>query len=343
MHRFPQLAARLSWVTLASLPSPLERASQLERAVGFGPIWVKRDDLCHAEFGGGKPRKLELLLGEALASGHDTVITFGGVGSNQALATAVHGGRLGLRVVLALAAQPPSEDVRLHLAAMLGTGAALRYTAGVQAAEAAACEDSKRRGHAAPWVIPIGGTCPLGNLAFVDAGLELAEQVQRGLAPPPDEIYVAGGTLGTAAGLCLGLKLGRLESRVVIVRASSPSLSSRQMLLRQAGNTVRYARGLDPNFPELVLDADAFIIDPDELGAGYGLATERGRRARELGRTSEGYRLEDTYTAKTLAALLARRPTGVSLFWLTQSATLPPPGHGDAAGLPPPLARYLGS
>lgn len=339
MRRFPRLAERLPWVTLAKLPTPIQRASQLEQATKLGPVFAKRDDLSSPLFGGGKPRKLELLLGEALARGFEKVVTFGGVGSNQALATAVHGRRLGLRVRLELAAQPPSEEIESKLLAMLGQHAELAVVSGVADAEHRARAALASKGKAAPWVIPAGGTSPLGNLAFADAALELAEQVQAGALPEPDAIYVAAGTLGSAVGLCLGAFLGGLRTQVVAVRASTPSISSEGAFRRLYGETIAYARRLDPSFPAPELASGAFRIDGGALGTGYGRATPDGRRARQLAAECEGWELEDTYTAKALAALIARRPAGVSVFWLTQSAVLPGVA-GDYADLPAPLARY---
>jgi D-cysteine desulfhydrase len=342
MRWYPGVADRLPWVTLGTLPTPLERADQLERSAGFGPIFAKRDDLSSPDWGGGKTRKLELLLGEAVAARHEAVITFGGVGSNQALATAVHGRRLGLRVLLSLGGQPPSDAVRERLLAMLGTGAELRHVLAVNPAQRAAQADFRRKSGAAPWVIPVGGTNPLGNLAFVDAALELAEQIRAGMAPEPDAIYLGGGTLGTMAGLCVGVRLAGLRSRVVAVRASSPDLSSRRELGRLVAETVRYARGLDPSFPSVELDPATFAIDGSELGRGYGYETARGRAARQLALGTEQWQLDDTYTCKALAALLRTRPPGVSLFWLTQSATPARVVPGDPSGLPPPLRHYFG-
>jgi D-cysteine desulfhydrase len=342
MRWYPALAGRLPWVSLGALPTPVERAAELERLAGFGPIFAKRDDLSSPDWGGGKTRKLELLLAEAVARRQKTVITFGGVGSNQAVATAVHGRRLGLRVVLALGGQPPSDTVRARLLEMLGAGAELRYVLGVNAAERTAAEDWRRRGEAAPWVIPVGGTNALGSLAYVDAALELAEQIRAGALPEPDVIYLAAGTLGTAAGLCLGVRLAGLRSRVVAVRASSPDFSSRRELGRLVAETVRYARSLDPGFPSVELDPTTIAIDGSELGRGYGYETAHGRAARELALSSEKWQLDDTYTAKALAALLKTRPRGVSLFWLTQSATRARVVPGDPSKLPAPLRAYFG-
>jgi 1-aminocyclopropane-1-carboxylate deaminase/D-cysteine desulfhydrase-like pyridoxal-dependent ACC family enzyme len=83
--RWPGLAA-LRRVELADLPTrvaPLSAASETAQRA----IWVKRDDLTSVTYGGNKVRKLEWLIGDALAKGCDTIITTGAAGSHHVLAT----------------------------------------------------------------------------------------------------------------------------------------------------------------------------------------------------------------------------------------------------------------
>ena len=49
--------------------TPLQRMENLEQALGCGPLYIKRDDLTPLGLGGNKTRKLEFLLGDALAGG----------------------------------------------------------------------------------------------------------------------------------------------------------------------------------------------------------------------------------------------------------------------------------
>src|SRR5260221_599469 len=53
----------------------------------------------------------------------------------------------------------------------------------------------------ATYWIPAGGSCPTGTIAYVSAAFEPAAQIRAGLCPAFDEIYVAIGSSGTAAGL----------------------------------------------------------------------------------------------------------------------------------------------
>ena len=88
----PTYPERLS---IAHLPTPLEKMSRLSRALGGPEIYVKRDDLTGLATGGNKTRKLEFLLADALAQGCDHLITIGAPQSNHcrqtAAAAACHG------------------------------------------------------------------------------------------------------------------------------------------------------------------------------------------------------------------------------------------------------------
>src|SRR5438445_12598424 len=112
-------------VELAAVPTPLLKLERLSREVGV-ELWGKRDDLTGLLETGNKIRKLEFLVGEALAQRADTLITCGTLQSNCCRCVAAVCARLGLRAVLALkGAQPAEYDGNLLLDRLLG--ADIRY------------------------------------------------------------------------------------------------------------------------------------------------------------------------------------------------------------------------
>jgi D-cysteine desulfhydrase len=269
-------------------------------------LFFKRDDLSGALYGGGKTRKLEFFLADARAKGAKRIVTFGGVGSNQAVATALFGASLGFQVKLSLAPQMPSEYVRNNLLAARRAGAEIELaTAGVAKAEEAVRRAVERESARITYLVPPGGSSPLGNLAFVSAALELCEQIAGGRAPVPDRIYIAMGTMGSAVGLALGLEMAGIRSEVVAVRASSPETSSRARFFAMAKETVAFAKTLDSSFPDVKLGHARVRFSENHLGKGYGRATKEGLAAMELAMKTEGHALEPTYTAKAMAALVA--------------------------------------
>ena len=92
---------------LAHLPTPLVRLERLEKVLGCGPVWLKRDDLTGLELSGNKVRKLEYVVADAMATGCDTLVTEGTPQSNHCRATAAACTKVGLRCHLLLRPEPP--------------------------------------------------------------------------------------------------------------------------------------------------------------------------------------------------------------------------------------------
>lgn len=326
----------LPWMSLAECPTPIELAPSLAKALGVGELWIKRDDQSAAGnlVSGGKVRKLEWLLAEAVQLGHRSVVTFGGAGSNHAVATAAYGRELGLAVRVELAPQPKSAIVRQNLLRLASLGAEIVPIAGVNdAAEKAQRRARRERDpRRSAYVIPPGGTSPLGNMGFVEAGYELALQIEAGLLPRPDRIVMATGTTGSAAGLAIGLAAARVDTKITAVRCSSPETASADALRAQIDATLARLRA---RAPELSVRPAFPGLDGAQLGAGYGVPTKGALRAIELAREHMGLVLEPVYTGKALAALGAsQRSTERVLFWASQPAPWRDPAVSTSAATP---------
>ncbi len=301
--RWPKLA--LPRVPLLAGPTPLERNDALSRAAG-GEVWIKRDDLTHPSYGGNKVRKLERLLGEAIAEGCDTIVTTGAAGSHHVLATTLFGKRLGLAVHGVLVPQPASEHVTLDLRAMLGLGAELHpvsYFSAVPAATAALITKLRLSGKR-PYVIPPGGSTGVGALGYVEAGLEIAQQMLETRMPEPDAIVVPLGSGGTVAGLAVGLAAAGCLVPIHAIRVTPRGIVGRALLLAQVRSAIERLRTSDDRFPRIMgVASELYRIDDAELGDGYGLPTPQARAAMRLAE-QHGLELDQTYTGKTLAGAL---------------------------------------
>jgi D-cysteine desulfhydrase len=155
-------------------------------------------------------------------------------------------------------------------------------------------------------VLPVGGSSPLGVLGYVEAALELAEQVAVGDLPAPAEVVVAAGSGGTAAGLAVGLGLAGLDARVtgVVVTDGLVSERSAARLVRRTAALLR-KRGAGP---DMGTPAELRILE-GYRGAGYGHPTPEGKLATELARR-DGLALDPVYTAKAVAGLLGEARAG---------------------------------
>jgi len=69
--------------SLGFFPTPLHELKNLSNALGGPRLFIKRDDLTGLALGGNKTRKLEYLVGAAVAKGADTLITAGAIQSNH--------------------------------------------------------------------------------------------------------------------------------------------------------------------------------------------------------------------------------------------------------------------
>jgi D-cysteine desulfhydrase len=279
-------------------------------------LWIKRDDQSGVLYGGNKVRKLELLLGDALARGRDRVLTFGAYGSHHCLATATYARSLGLDVRLALTPQPLTEHVLDDLILSHATGASL-----TRVPRLLSFADPVWRRQSLPGeVIPLGGSSVLGTVGYVEAALELAEQIAAGELPKPDRIFVAAGTCGTVAGLALGLELAGLDCTVVAVRVVPSATTNlfRIRRLREGAACLLHAAGVSTATPRATVRVE---LDPKELGPGYGVETPAARAAMQRFR-AHGIELETTYTGKTAAALLRRAGARGDrvLYWNTFSS-----------------------
>ena len=310
-QRFPELSDSLPHVRLGS-PSPVR---MLE---GLG-VWLKDDGRYgDGPWGGNKVRKLEWILPDARRRGRGTILTVGALGTNHGLATALYGREHGLRVALALVDQPLDDHVRAQLERLRQSGATLHRTRGKWRTVAVAPWLLAR--HRMPYVLPAGGSSPVGTLGYVEAGLELGAQVAAGELPEPGCVVVAVGSGGTAAGLALGLELAGLRSRVLGVVVND--------LLRLDPSTLgrlsrRAARLLRRRGARLAAVAPGVEVTRDWLGAGYGHPTADSERALGLAREREGLELDPVYTAKAMAgalALVERGARGPVLFVQTHGA-----------------------
>jgi len=330
--QYPLLRERAPYVSLGEFPTPVQKLERLGTELGISQLYVKRDDLSGKVYGGNKPRKLEFILGNALRSKARDVITFGGVGSNHALATALYARQVGLKSISMLMPQPNARYVRRNLLMSYHCGAELHLCgAGLEsvrdmplvylATMYQLLRHRLKNGYS-PQLIPHGGSSPLGVIGFVNAAFELREQIANGQMPEPECIYVASGTMGTAAGLTLGLKAANLNSRVVSVRVTSQNFVNIRGMLKLINKTNSLLHSLDVSFPIFEFSESDIDIRHNYFGQQYALFTKKGMDAVSLMSESERIKLDGTYTGKTLAALIDDAKSrgwhgGVVLFWNT--------------------------
>ncbi|MGB0120878.1 MAG: pyridoxal-phosphate dependent enzyme [Solirubrobacterales bacterium] len=306
----PELRETLPHVPLGSGPTPVRPLPGLEN--GLADLWLKDDGAFgDGGWGGNKVRKLEWILPDAIRRQRETVLTFGGLGTNWGLATALYGRDLGLKTALALLDQPVDEHVREQLERLQGSGATLHFTHSKvrTALTLPKMLIQHANGFRPPYILPAGGSSPLGALGYVEAAFEIAGQVESGELPEPSHIVVPVGTGGTVAGLMLGLQLTGLSTQVVGVIVNDKLRLDERTMVRLAKRSAWLlgSRGA-PNVP--AVEAGRLTLVRDWLGEGYGHGTPEGEAATDLAIETEELPLDPVYTAKAMAALLAMDAKG---------------------------------
>jgi len=314
-QRFPELD--LPHVVLRPGPSPVRRVPGLP-----GEVWVKDDGPVGTVYGGNKVRKLEWALADARARGCTWVLTAGALATNHGLATALYARELGLRTAVVLIDQPLDDYTARGYERLRASGASLYLAHTPRRAYALAPWVYLRHtGRRPPYFLTVGGSSLHGMAGFVEAGLELGEQVAQGELPEPAAVVLPVGSGGCAAGLLLGLRLAGLRTRVHGVLVNDATPVDARSVLRMAERTRRFLvrHGGTLAAP----DPDDLVLDTRWLGPGYGHPTAEAAAAAAV-LAGEGVVTEPVYTAKAAAGLLdlAARTDGPVLHWQTHN-TIP--------------------
>jgi D-cysteine desulfhydrase len=344
--RFPAVGKALKREKLAKLPT-LAADVTVKCSSGDRIISVKHDNLTGDLYGGNKVRKLEYLLKRASEKKCKRIATFGTAGSNHALATALYAHALGFECTCFLSHQTKTPMVPATLNMHIRNGTEIVRIGGAYAKRIATLRKHLWGRNA--YVVPGGGSSWLGSVGFVNAGLELAEQVDRGVISRPERLYVATGTMGTAAGLAVGLALAGMQTEIQAVRVSVPEIMNEEKLHRLIGKISLMLRRLDDSIPADLARQVNIVVRHDFFAGGYAKTDEATDAAVDFAAEHLGIKLETTYTGKAMAALISDldNPDYADmnfLFWNTfSSAELPVPGDKplDPSALPDEFISYF--
>jgi 1-aminocyclopropane-1-carboxylate deaminase/D-cysteine desulfhydrase-like pyridoxal-dependent ACC family enzyme len=258
-------------------------------------LWMKREDLSGFGFGGNKVRKLEFLLGAAIARGQRRVVTFGSLQSNHVRATAAACARLGLHLDAVATESVPRCDPEYtgsgnaFLTELFG--ATRHVVRDDEEAGALALELVAEHGDDLAIIMP-GGSDRIGALGHVDTALELYSQLEF----DPREVVVAASTCGTMAGLVIGLAAVEVDTvvrGVCVYRSRERTEATLRDLLDQTSDELGVP----------VPGDDRWVLDDTQFGDGYAIPTVAGVAEIHRLATTAGITLDPVYTAKAYATL----------------------------------------
>ncbi|WP_323635304.1 D-cysteine desulfhydrase [Pectobacterium polaris] len=299
MHlaRFPRLS-------LGHFPTPLEALPNLSAYLGGPTIYIKRDDATGLATGGNKTRKLEFLLADAQQQGADVIITQGATQSNHVRQTIAAAAKLGLKtkVLLEKRVEDYGEDYQrsgnVLLDNLLGGEIIDHLPAGTdmqQAMETLA--ESLRKEGLKPYVIPGGGSSPVGALGYVACAEELLFQSSQQRLRI-DHIVHATGSTGTQAGLVAGLTATHSQIPLLGISVRAPKAKQEENVYALAQRTWQLL-GIPGELPR-----SAVQVNSDYVGKGYGIPTEGTLEALRLLAQLEGILLDPVYSGKGMAGLI---------------------------------------
>ncbi len=280
-------------IQIAHLPTPVEELPRLSEHLGGPRILIKRDDQTGLAFGGNKTRKLEYLLAEAESQGAKTVITGGAIQSNHCRQTAAAAARMGLDCILVLGGEKPSEpsgNLLLDLlfgAEIVWTSMAARDET-LQATYDAAVEAGRQ-----PYLVPYGGSNPVGASAYAFAIQELVDQ-----GVEVDWIVFASSSAGTQAGMVAGAHLTGFKGKILGISVDEQEDVLQARVAGLASETAAHL-GRPASFtPEQIL------VNADYLGEGYGIMNSQDREAVHIFAKYEGMLFDPVYTGRAAGGLI---------------------------------------
>lgn len=281
--------------------------------------------------------------------GCEETLTYGCDGSNHALATGIYAGMLGMHSISILRTQHNTRYLRKNLLKSQYYGIELHHCETKEDMDLLSQQivDSRvAKGKKEPYIVPVGGSSPLGTVGFVNAAFELAEQVAEGQLPEPDFIYAAAGTNGTVCGLMIGLRALGMKTQVIPVRVNDESRVNVEAMAQLIDDTVALMRQADPTFPLIHIAPEEIPLLHDFFGTEYALFTEEGMEAMRKINLMFGIELDGTYTGKTLAALMDADRINVHknmMFWNTLNSRPAPESVGtvDYHELPQAFHHYF--
>ncbi len=246
-------------------PTPIQPLKRLSAHLGGKvELYAKRDD-CNSglAFGGNKTRKLEYLIPDALAQGCDTLVSIGGIQSNQTRQVAAVAAHLGMKCVLVQENWVNYHDAvydrvgNIQMSRMMGADVRLvpdGFDIGFRKSWEDALADVRARG-GKPYAIPAGcSDHPLGGLGFVGFAEEVRAQ-EAELGFKFDYVVVCSVTGSTQAGMVVGFAADGRADRVIGIDASAKPAQTREQILRIARNTAdRVELGRDIASGDVVLD-----------------------------------------------------------------------------------------
>lgn len=286
--------------SLGFFPTPLTDLPTLTRNLGGPRIMIKRDDLTGLAFGGNKTRKLEFLIGDAIATGCDTIVTGGAEQSNHCRQTAAACAVCELECHLVLGGSAPdSLQGNILLDYLLGAhihwAGKFRKGEGIPGIVESLLKVKRR-----PYVIPYGGSNEIGALGFVEAVRELSQQMfQQDIQI--SHVVFPSSSGGTQAGLVVGKVAAKESYELVGIEIDKGETSGTSFRSHIEELTDLTAKRMGVSLPNI---SSQIHLRSEYLGEEYAVVGDLEREAINLLAQTEGIFVDPVYTGRALGGLI---------------------------------------
>ena len=159
-------------------------------------------------------------------------------------------------------------------------------------------EREQQNGHK-PYLIPYGGSNPIGAAGYVAVVEELAAQIAQLNLSPFDRIVFASSSGGTHAGLAVGVRGLDLPAQVLGISIDKPLVELTGDIVAGLATQTAALLGLEHNFTVADIHANA-----DYLGGGYAIMGRPEAEAIRLFAQTEAVLLDPVYTGRAAAGMI---------------------------------------
>lgn len=283
--------------------TPIEKLQNLSKVLEGPSIYMKRDDLLGLTAGGNKTRKLEFLVADAVEKGADTLITCGGIQSNHCRLTLAAAVKENMKCILVLEKEllidsEPTFNGNYFLYHLLGAQKVKIVPNGTDLMKEMqqVAKELSEEGYT-PYIIPVGGSNPIGVTGYVACAQEiLAQSSDQG--DPVNAVVCVSGSGGMHAGLVTGFNGSQCNIPVIGINVSRDKAEQEEKVFQLVKETSAHI-GIPSSIPR-----EAVTCFDDYVGPGYAIPTSEMVEAVRLIARTEGILLDPVYTGKAAAGLI---------------------------------------
>ena len=295
---------------LGHFPTPLESLKRITAKLGGPALFAKRDDASGLGQGGNKVRALEFLIPAAQKIGADVLVTAGVVQSNSVRQIAAAAAKVGVACHFAMITDRVAEmdpdygsTGNILLDRLYGATHEIASVSDDRAGMLERIALRLRSEGKRPYVVPYGCANRLGAIGYLNAALEIAQQIAA-LKLRITHLIHATGTGGTQAGLIVGFAMLDLPIEIIGIDIDADPAGVRSRvtaILRDLADEVGLEAGPLEN---------KIIIDSDYSAGAYGRADAATIEAIMMAASLEALTLDPVYSGKAFAALIGLTACG---------------------------------